>query len=418
MRISRPTYPPLGRLRPGRCALAAAACALALAATGCGAVDQAHPGRGAALTIYSSLPRMGLSARAADAVGAGERLALADAHARAGGHRVRLVELDSSAPGSDVWDPSTVEANARRATEDPSAIAYLGELDMGGSAVSVPVTSAAGLLQVSPGDGLTALTRDDPDQPDLRPDGYYPDGRRTFLRLVPTDATQAQALVAWARAAGARSLAIVRDDRLFGRELATEVAGAARRARIPVTVVLEGRHGAADYSDVTGDLAKRPADALVYTGVGGPSGERLLAAAARAVPAAALYGSSALASSPPAAGGPDRPVEVLRPDPGPAGHGSRAPRVLARLHAQRGAAVAADALYGYEAMRLTLDAIDAARGDADDRRAVTRQALLPRSRRSVLGDYSVSAGGDLAPARFGYYRRTAGGLRFLGLRAP
>jgi branched-chain amino acid transport system substrate-binding protein len=360
---------------------------------------------------------MGVSARRADAVGAGERLALADAHARAGGRRVRLVELDSSAPGGDIWDPSAVEANARRATGDPSAVAYLGELDLGGSAVSVPVTSAADLLQVSPGDGLTALTRDDPDQPDLRPDGYYPERRRNFLRLVPTDAAQAQTMVSWARAEDARSLAIVRDDRLFGRELATEVAGAARRAHIPVTVVLEGRQGAADYSDVTADLAKRPADALVYTGLGGPSGERLLAAAARALPAATLYGTSALAASPLAVGGPARPVNVLLPGAGPAGYGRSGLRVLARLRAQRGATVDADALYGYEAMRVALDAIDGARGRAGERRVVTREALRVGPRRSVLGDYTVR-GGDVAPVRFGSYRRTGGALRFLGPRGP
>ena len=65
-------------------------------------------------------------------VAAGERLALADAHGRVGKRRVRLVELDDSAPTGETWDPSTVEANARRATADPTTIAYLGELDLGG----------------------------------------------------------------------------------------------------------------------------------------------------------------------------------------------------------------------------------------------------------------------------------------------
>ncbi|HEX8074259.1 MAG TPA: hypothetical protein VF545_04700, partial [Thermoleophilaceae bacterium] len=231
MRISRPTYPPPGRLIRRRAAVAVAALALGAWAGGCGSDAGGGPANGGALTIYSSLPRDGVSARVADAVAAGERLALADAGGRAGGRRVRLVELDSAAPGGDMWDPAAVEANARRAAKDPTAAAYLGELDLGGSAVSVPVTSAAGLLQVSPGDGRTTLTRVDPDQPDQGPAQYYPEGRRNFLRLVPTDAVQARTLVAWMRADGARSVAIVRDDRLFGRELAAEAAGAARRAR-------------------------------------------------------------------------------------------------------------------------------------------------------------------------------------------
>ena len=56
-----------------------------------------------------------------------------------------------------------MNANADRAVEDPRAIAYLGELGFGGSAVSLPVTNAGRMLQVSPTDGLTSLTRSRPD---------------------------------------------------------------------------------------------------------------------------------------------------------------------------------------------------------------------------------------------------------------
>src|SRR3989442_13560458 len=143
MRIARPTYFRSGRLPLTFVARAAAGAA---AVGGFGGGSDSHSARGA-LTIYASLPRSGLTAARAQAVATGVRLALADARGRAGGHRVRLVMLDSSAPGADTWDPGTIEQNAHRAADDPSAAAYLGELDTGGSAISVPVTSAAGLLQ-------------------------------------------------------------------------------------------------------------------------------------------------------------------------------------------------------------------------------------------------------------------------------
>src|SRR3954451_10697937 len=189
MRIAFGTYP-------------ARATALALAAAalvaGCGSTEKEDLAHGSTLTIYTSLPRHGVSARDADAVAVGERLALADAGGRAGGRRLRLVELDDSAPGKGTtWDGSTVEENAKRAAKDASTIAYIGELDFGGSAISVPVTNAKGILQVSPGDGLTSLTQLQPGGFQASPARYYPKGRRTFVRLVPTDRREVEELVAW-----------------------------------------------------------------------------------------------------------------------------------------------------------------------------------------------------------------------------
>src|SRR5215216_5439367 len=88
------------------------------------------------LTVYLSLPLHGISSAGAHSVRAGARLALRDAGGRVGRYRVRLVELDSTRPRDAVWDPGRVETNAERAADDRTAIAYIGELDYGGSAVS------------------------------------------------------------------------------------------------------------------------------------------------------------------------------------------------------------------------------------------------------------------------------------------
>ena len=369
--------------------------------------------KGAALTVYSSLPRAGVSARVADAIAAGERLALADAHGRVAGRAVRLVELDSAVPGGQAWDPATVEANARRAVDDRTAIAYMGELGLGASAVSVPVTSGDNLLQVSPGDGLTTLTRADPAEPEELPARYYHGGRRNFIRLVPTDAQQAAAIVAWVHASGANRLAIVRDDELFGRELAAEAAVAAPREHVTVTTVQEARHGVADYSSLARDVALRSPEAVLYTGLGDPDAVRLLNAIGRALPGAPVYGSSALATSPDG-GGP--PADVLKPAAPPALYGSWARGVLRRLRVQSGSPVAPEALYGYDAMQIVLDAIRAAGRHAGNRAAVAQAALRPRTRRSVLGTYRVELSGDAAVTRFAGYRRIGGTLTFLGMR--
>ena len=56
-----------------------------------------------------------------------------------------------------------------------------------------------------------------------------------------------------------------------------------------------------------------------------------------------------------------------------------------------------EALYGYEAMRLVLDAI---RRAGPDRRGVIRRSLTSRKRRSALGDYTVRATGDIDGGQF------------------
>ena len=243
----------------------------------------------------------------------------------------------------------------------------------------------------------------------------YPSGKRTFLRLVPTDAAQATALVAWARERGVQRIAVVQDDEVFGRVLAQQVVVAAERVRLPVTDLAEPHDDPATYDDFSKKLAATHPDAVVYTGLGDARAGLLLTALKRALPQARLFGSSALATAVPTP--PQLPdVELLSPLLPPAAYGPRARKVLKVV--PQDAATGAEALYGYEAMRLVLDAIAASGVDAGDRAAVARAALAPRERRSVIGVYRVIGGGDVAPARFGAYERSATGIRYLGERVP
>jgi branched-chain amino acid transport system substrate-binding protein len=397
-------------------ALTLSLCALALAA--CGGKHEPARAHGDTLTIYASVPRQGPTARMADAVADGARLALADARGHAGGKRIRLVELDSSRPEGETWDPSVVQENAKRAADDPTAIAYIGELDEGASAISIPVTNDAGILQVSPGDGFTGLTRVEPGTSvATAPERYYPSGRRNFLRLVPNDYLQAGTLAGWARARGARRIATVQDERLFGRELAAQTRYVAAK-RLGMTVVdgVEAGNDPTAYPQLAKRLAGEHPDAVIYTGLGDAPAGTLLAAIGRALPGVPLYAGSGLATATPQPSD-GTALGAIKPALAPSAYGRRARRLLARLSRQRGAPVAAEALYGYEAMRVVLDALDTAAPASDDRDAVVRAALAPRLRRSPLGDYRVLRSGDVSTRRFGSYRRTgASGLSYLGPR--
>jgi branched-chain amino acid transport system substrate-binding protein len=269
---------------------------------------------------------------------------------------------------------------------------------------------------VSPLDGLTTLTRNQPGAPPgTGPARYYPTGKRTFLRLAPRDSLQAEEIVDWARERGATRLAIVQDDEVAGRALAQQAAVAAEHANLIVTDLSEPHDDPITFPDFARKLAVKRPDAILYTGLGDATAGQLLDALGRALPGASLYGSSALASAVPApAALPE--VQVLSPLLPASQYGPRARRVLKRLPPGPDPVTGAEALYGYEAMRVVLDALNAAGANAGDRVAVARAALEVRSRRSVIGGYGVLASGDVTTDRFGAYRRSASALRFLGQR--
>jgi branched-chain amino acid transport system substrate-binding protein len=304
---------------------------------GCGsAADKPARIEGNTATIYSSVPSHGVSAAVARAVVAGERRALADAGGRAGGLRIRLRELPATDDDPDhPWDPALVSTNAHRAADDPSAIAYLGELDYGASAVSLPITNKAGLLQVSPGDGLTSLTRRPPGRPRAGPERYYPSDRRSFVRVGPSDLDEAEWLVDRVRASGGGRVATVFDREIYGRELAGQIAALARREGIEPVASEEFRGGLDQIPEITQALADARPDAVIYLGVAQRSTGRLLSEIDAALPASPLFASSGVLAA--------RETLAL-----PAG---------AALIEAVGPALAPERA-GYDAMRLVLESVE------------------------------------------------------------
>ena len=328
-------------------------CALAL--SGClgdGGSDEPARVKGDTATVYSSAPRHGASAAVASAVTAGERRALAEAGGRAGGLRIRLKQLPATDDQPDhPWDPALVSENASRATDDPTTIAYLGELDYGATAVSLPITNNAGLLQVSPGDGLTSLTQRPPGRPRAGPERYYPSDQRTFVRLGPTDLEEADHLVERARTAGAKRIAVVYGGDIYGRELAPQIFARARRAGLEPVASEEYRDQLDEIPDIASRLADAHPDAVIHAAVAGLGTARLLAEIDVRLPTVRLLATSGILAGQKSLA---LPVELARVAAvGPAMPPRRA---------------------GYQAMRLVLDAVD--EGKRDRRRVIAAARRL------------------------------------------
>ena len=112
-----------------------AALTAAVVAVGCGSDDSgdgaASGAGGRTLTIYSSLPLQGASKNQSEAIGNGMELALKQAGGKVGDYAIKYVPLDDSTAQAGAWTPEATTSNARKAAQDDSAIAYLGEFNSG-----------------------------------------------------------------------------------------------------------------------------------------------------------------------------------------------------------------------------------------------------------------------------------------------
>ena len=125
---------------------------------------------GAQLDVYVSAPLSGAEAEAGRKT-CDEARQEARRAGEPGGFGVRVVCLDAA--GSEGrWTLAQVGANARRATEDSTAVGYLAEPERAARRQSLPIVEAAGIAELSGLSGkeavakvATAIEQSDSDDP-------------------------------------------------------------------------------------------------------------------------------------------------------------------------------------------------------------------------------------------------------------
>ena len=359
------------------------------------------------VTVYSSLPLQGAARPQTTQIVRGIRLALERAGGRAGAATVRYVSLDDSTRQAGTWTPRAVSRNARRAGDDASAVAYIGEFNSGASALSIPILNQAGIMQVSPSNTAIGLTDNGPGADRGEPDKYYPTGRRTYGRIMPNDTVQGRAAGVLLRDLRARRVLVVHDGEVYGRGLARLAARAARAKGLRVVATRRlGRRGrnAATLSR----LARRlRANAVFYGGITANGAVRLrrsLHARARRVEFVGGDGVAESGFTEQIGSGAARRTRVLVTTLDAGSYPESGQEVLRTLATRE-----SYALYGFEAMSLVLDAI--AHG-GPTRQGAVGALFDTRDRDSVLGRYSIDANGDTTLSAYGVYRVSRGELVF------
>jgi branched-chain amino acid transport system substrate-binding protein len=386
--------------------------AVSLGLVGCGgvSVSDVAEATGGQLTVYSSLPLQGSTAGVSEQIVDGEKLALADAGGHAGPFKIEYDSLDDANPKSGQWEPGLTATDAKIAAQDTSTIAYLGEFDSAATAVSLPFINAAGILQISPASPYVGLTSS-LDTAQDEPERFYPSGKRTFVRLQPGDTVQAQAEVELLKSLGVHKLYVLDDQDAFQVPLADLVASDAEHAGI--TVLAHDSLSTQATAVFTGEvekIANSGAQAVFLAGGEGTGTPALWRQLHGASPHLALLASAAtVAESFTSRIGAAAANTYLTTPVLPAGmYASDARGVLRHYRSVFGNEGGGWALYGYEAMKLVLDAIRNSGARGNDRQAVIKRVFSTHHRSSVLGSYSVQPDGETTLDRYGIERVIGG----------
>lgn len=376
---------------------------------------------GQTLTIYSSVPLHGASAVSGQAVLAGAELALEQSRGRIGRYEIVLRSMDDSTAKRGSWDPGQTTLNAHQAITDLTTIGYIGEFNSGASAISIPLLNRVGIPQISPASTAVGLTSNAIGAAPGEPQKYYPTGIRTYARVVPSDAIEATAQVQIQRQAGCRKTFILDDGEFDGDDAEASFQLAARSAHLRLAGVQTFDPRVIDYRPLAAAVAQTGADCVLISAITEDNAVLLTRQIAAAMPGAKIFGTGGLAESTytnPEQGGIPRSLDsrvlITAAALGPTASPLTGQEFYARYQ-QRFGDPQPYAIFGYEAMSLMLSAI--ARATDDGTKPAQRSEVLAaifstRSRRSVLGTYSIRPDGDSTLKRYGVYRVIAGHLQF------
>jgi branched-chain amino acid transport system substrate-binding protein len=408
--------------------LAATGCLVAALAMGVGACgDDSDDGGGGGggesgeaktLKIYSSLPLQGASRPQTTAMVNGIKLALEQAGNKAGDFNVTYESLDDSTAQAGSWTPEATTANARKAAQDDAAAVYIGEFNSGASAVSIPILNEGGVPQISPANTYVGLTTDEPGSEPGEPDKYYPSGQRTYVRIVPTDTIQGAALATVMKEDGCTKVEMTNDKEVYGAGLASNIESASEGLGLEIIANDAIDKNAPNYRSLAQKAKAAGADCFIYSGITANNAVQLFKDFEAALPDAKLYGPDGICEAgfaDPAEGG--IPAEVaskfkcsvatLSVDEYP----PEGQEFFTQFEEKYGETNPDPyAIYGYEAMRLALDAIE--RSSTGEKEDIVAALFDTQDRESVLGTYSIDENGDTTLTDYGIYTIDGGELTF------
>ena len=392
-----------------------------LALAGCGG-NKSPGGSGSAaktLTIYSSTPLQGGNRVPARAMVNAVKLALEQRQYRVGDFKIRFKPLDDSTAQAGNWDPAQVSANARTAARDSSAIAYIGEYNSGGTAVSLPILNEVNMPQLSVNTAV-GLFNNGPGAAPGEPDKYYPTGTRTLISAVPPNSVESSVIAKVLPQDGCTAAYLLNDEEVYGKGMARSIVASAKSADLKIL----GNDGvdprSPNYRSLAANLKSAGVKCVVWTGCTAGNAVQVFKDLSAALPTAKLYASDCTTDSqffdPKQGGIPARvahQVTVFSPTLPPDQYPPEGRKFFDDYEKSFGESNPDPyAIYTYADMQLLLDAIKKAGHQGDDRKAVLKNLFATKDQKTLLGTLSVKPDGTTTIDTYGVYGIANGALKF------
>lgn len=384
-------------------------------ATGCSPIAYEGEGRPELLIGVSTI----LAGQFADhgiQVSQALRMVLGDRDWRAGDYNVGLQICGETTPAGDAPDPKLCRRTARAFARNRSVVVVLGQHFSGCAAEGIPILNAAAggpVPQLSASATYLGLTRGGPGVARGEPDRFYPNGTRSFARLVPPDNVAGAAAAVLAKDQGAHRVYALDDGVPYGFGVAEAFAEAARRIGLRVVGREQWNPKAHDYRRLADRVRGSGAEAVYLGGYVSNNGAQLIKDLRAALgPDAELLGPDgfnnldALVEGAGAAAEGFAPLIAVLPNdelPEPGREFAE------RFNKRWGAHPCCFSVHAAQAARMMLDAIAASDGS---RRQVLDHLFRTPVDDSYVGSFRIDRYGDTTRTTMGVYRVKDGRLRF------
>jgi branched-chain amino acid transport system substrate-binding protein len=348
------------------------------------------------IKLVSSLPREGGDKIQTDTIVNAIRMALDEVGGQVAGFPLVYLDLDDATPARGKWDASQEAANANQAVNDPDVMVYLGTFNSGAAKISIPILNQANLVMISPANTYPGLTKPGKGQGN-EPDVYYPTGVRNYARVVPADDLQGAVAANWAKDLGAQTVYVLDDTELYGAGIARVFTDTARQIGLTVAGGPEGIDPQApDYRALANKIKAANPDLVYFGGITSNNAGKLWKDLRTALGTdVKLMGPDGIdetafleAAGQEAAEGTFVTFGGLPPDQ----YSGAAADWLQRYRSRFQSDPEVYAIYGFEAARAALDAMN--RAGVKDRAAIRDAVFATQNFEGVLGTWSLDPNGD------------------------